>query len=112
MNKTIRAAVMIVFVLTAVAGCEKKVRYSGFIGGRPSFRPGPSGGIDHIYFKEDVDFRPYRKIMMDHVVFYLKKDAKYKGIFSRDLEELAKTFHKAVKKGTRPHVSPGGQTRS
>lgn len=82
-NKAVRAVVvvMIVFVLTAVTGCEKKVHYSGFIGGRPSFRPGLSGGIDHIYFKEDVDFRPYRKIMMDHVVFYLKKDAKLQRYF-------------------------------
>lgn len=87
---------LVVFSLTTTTGCAKKVRYSGFLTEHPPFRKGQY--IDLIYFKRDVDFRPYRKVMMDHVVFYLKDDAKYKGIFSHDLEEVAKIFHKKVKK--------------
>jgi hypothetical protein len=84
------------FVLIMTTGCAtQKTAHSGFLESYPVFEPGPKDGVDSVYLKRDVDFTSYNKIMMDHVVFYLSKDAKYKGIHADEMKELADAFHKA-----------------
>jgi hypothetical protein len=73
-----------------------KTKYSGFLGTYPKFKPGPKGGADKVYMKKAVNFKRYNKVMLDHVVFYFKKDAEYKGIHSDELKELSDVFHKEV----------------
>jgi hypothetical protein len=85
--------VMICFTLAIIAGCGSRVKYSGFLKNYPDFKPGH--GVDLSYVKENVDFK-YNKVMIDHVVFYFSKDAKYRGIHAGELQELANAFHKAM----------------
>ena len=84
------------FALSMNMGCAAKVKHSGFLKDYPKFKPGKEGGVDLIYLKENVDFKSYDKIMLDHVVFYFSKDAKYRGIHTNELQELADAFHKAM----------------
>jgi Protein of unknown function (DUF3313) len=84
------------FALSMNMGCAAKGKHSGFLKDYPKFKPGKEGGVDLIYLKENVDFKSYDKIMLDHVVFYFSKDAKYRGIHTNELQELADAFHKAM----------------
>ena len=84
------------FALSMNMGCASKGRYSGFLKDYPKFEPGPEGGADLIYLKENVDFKSYDKVMIDHVVFYFSEDAKYRGINTNELQELADVFHKTM----------------
>jgi len=88
--------VMVGCTLCMNMGCGAKVKHSGFLEDYPRFEPGPMGGVDLVYFKEGVDFKSYDKVMLDHVVFYFSKDAKYRGIHSNELNEMADAFHKAM----------------
>jgi len=92
-----RLSVFVIGVaLVTALGCATQPKYSGFLIDYPVFEAGPKGGADLVYFKEGVNFSNYDKIMMDHVVFYFKDDAEYKGIHADELNELAEAFHKAV----------------
>ncbi len=96
--KTVQRVVLIAimsFTLAITAGCGSRVKHSGFLKDYPDFKPGPEGGADLLYVKENVDFK-YNKVMIDHVVFYFSKDAKYRGIHAGELQELANAFHKAM----------------
>jgi hypothetical protein len=99
-------------VLAVSAGCaQQQVKYSGFLGNYPTFQPGPSEGADLVYMKKGVDFGKYDKLMFDQVVFYLKDDAKYKGIQPEEMKELADAFHLAGAKaleGAYPIVAEPG----
>jgi len=88
--------VLIGFTFTTVMGCAKKITTTGFMKDYPDFKEGPYGGSDWIYIKEGVNFSKYNKIMMDHVVFYWKDDADYKGIEPVVLTELSEAFNKAM----------------
>lgn len=84
------------FALSMNMGCASKGRYSGFLKDYPKFEPGAKGGADLVFIKEDVDFKSYDKVMIDYVVFYFGRDAKYRGINASELQELADAFHKAM----------------
>ena len=99
MNKRVCCSMLVVlisFSLITTIGCRAKVKQSGFLADYPQLEKGPMGGADFVYFKEGVDFKAYDKVMMDHVVFYFSKDAKYRGIHSQELKEMADAFHKAM----------------
>ena len=49
-----------------------------------------------VYRKKGVDFKKYNKIMLDHVVFYLKDDAKNKSIDPVQMAELSQKFHQSA----------------
>lgn len=83
------------FVLTGCAGAPQ-AQHSGFLKNYPPFQPGPSDGVDQVYTKPGVDLSKYRRVMLDEVQFYLKKDAAYQGIQADELTELTATFHRAV----------------
>ena len=110
-RKTVLLMVMAI-ILAAAAGCAKEqMKYSGFLGNYPKFQKGPSGGVALIYVKKGTDFSKYNKVMFDQVVFYLKKDAKYKDIRPEDMKELADTFARAAAKemkGAYPIVREAG----
>jgi hypothetical protein len=77
---------------TGCAGTGKEIKQSGFLGDYPDFQPGPKGGADWVYLKKGVDFSVYKRIMTDKVVFFFKEDAKYKGIYPEELQELSSAF--------------------
>ena len=83
-------------VLIMAMGCAPKAtQYSGFLKDYPQFVEGKAG-VDKVYEKKGVNFKKYNKIMLDHVVFYFKPDAEYKGIQTEELNTLAEAFHKAM----------------
>ncbi len=98
-------------LVVATSHAEQQAKYSGFLEDYPAFQPGPRGGVDLVYIKEGVAFKKYKKIMFDHVVFYLKEDSKYKGIQAEEMKELADSFHLAAVKaleGAYPIVGEPG----
>ncbi|MBI5057165.1 MAG: DUF3313 domain-containing protein [Nitrospirae bacterium] len=104
--------VIIGSILIIASGCaQKQVKYSGFLENYPTFQPGPKGGVDFVYLKEGVDFSKYNKVMLDYVVFYLKKDSEHKGIQAEEMKEMADAFHLAAVKalqGAYPIVGEPG----
>lgn len=52
--------------------------------------------FDRIYVKEGADFSVYDKILLEPVVFFLKDDARYKGIHPEELQKLSEAFNAAV----------------
>ena len=85
----------LVLTFTSAYG-EKEVRHSGFLGDYSHLTPGSKGQAAERYVKEGVDFKKYKKVMMDQVLFYLDEDAEDKGIDPNEMKELADKFHKAV----------------
>lgn len=83
------------FVLYGCAATPK-VEQTGFIRDAPQFQPGPSDGADQIYIKPGTDFSKYRRVMLEEVQFFIKKDAAQSGLQASDLKELSDTFHRAV----------------
>jgi hypothetical protein len=71
-------------------------QYSGFLGDYSQLKPGPESGAAKVYIKQGVDFKQYRKVIMDHVIFYFKEDAENKGIDTVEFTELSAKFHQAV----------------
>jgi len=82
--------------LAAFMGCttaQPQKGNSDFLGTYPQFEKGKEG-IDQRYLKPGVDFRNYKKIMMDEVVFFFKNEADYKGIQPSEISALGEEFHK------------------
>jgi hypothetical protein len=89
--------VFICVVFMFATGCAKQqVRKSGFLDNYDNFGPGRKGGVKLVYFNENVDFKKYNKVMLNHVVFFYNADSKYKGIHPGTLNELSSAFHKAI----------------
>jgi hypothetical protein len=114
MPKTLKNVfiVMVSLSLMTVTGCaKKKICHTGFFEECPDFKPGPKGGADYVYFKDNVDFKAYDKVMVNYVEFYFTEDAEYKGIHPLEMELLANTFHQKILealKGSYPVVSEAG----
>jgi hypothetical protein len=88
---------MAVAVMVAtMMGCAAQTpsSYSGFLEDYPPFEAGQKG-VDQRYLKAGVDFKNYRKILMDEVVFFFKDEAAYKGVIPSEIKELSDEFHKA-----------------
>ncbi len=86
---------MVSFTFMLAAGCaQKQVKQTGFLDNYPAFEQGMEG-VDKRYLKPGVDFKKYNKVMLDHVVFFFKGDADYKGIQTDELNKLAEEFHKS-----------------
>lgn len=90
-------ALVVMLLVPFISGAEEKMPQSGFLGDYSGFEPGPSGGVHWVYFKKDMEFGKYKKVMFDQVTFYLKEDAKDKGIQPDDIKELTEAFDNAVR---------------
>ena len=93
---------LIVFVfisalLVSFSANAAEMKKSGFLSDYSGMKKGPSGGADWVYIKEGVDLAKYKKVMVDQVTFFLKDDAKYKGIQQEDIKELTDAFDNAVR---------------
>jgi len=96
-TRIIGIIVACIFLSLGVAQAKLKPKeYSGFLVDYSQLKPGPKGGVAMVYRKQGVDFKKYNKIMLDHVVFYLKDDAENKGIDPVEMAELSEKFHKSA----------------
>lgn len=84
-------SVMVIGMLVGCASTQKQTT-SGFLGDYPVFEKGEEG-IDLRYLKEGVNFKKYKKIMMDEVVFFFMDNADYKGINPSEIKGLSEDFH-------------------
>ena len=99
MKKIIMHLLVFIFALSFLftGGCALfGQKYSGFLQDYPEMLSGGEGALDQYYIKEGVDIPYYKKIMLDHVVFYFNEDNEYKGIHADELKELANAFHSAM----------------
>jgi hypothetical protein len=90
-------AIVISCTLINVAGCagKPKINQSGFLKDYSYFREDPEELVNWLYIKEGASLGAYDKMIIDHVTFFFKEDADYKGIHPEELIELAKYFHTA-----------------
>ncbi len=58
--------------------------------------PGPPGGARMRWLKPGVDFRKYKKVMVDYVVFALADDSQYKGINGDEMKKLGDACTQAI----------------
>ncbi|MFH0997321.1 MAG: DUF3313 domain-containing protein [Pseudomonadota bacterium] len=102
MKKTGKALLAVVFglaLMVFVTSCASTrpaadQQAPGFLGSYyKDLAPGPEGGVKMRWLKPGVDFAKYNKVMLDSVVFFLAKDADYKGVDPQEMKELADGFN-------------------
>jgi hypothetical protein len=98
LTKVLSIATLSLVLSFTIAHAKKEVKHSGFLGDYSQLTPGSKGQLAERYIKDGVDFKKYKKVMMDQVMFYLNADAEDKGINPDEMKELADKFHKAVVK--------------
>ena len=76
-----------------LAGCATTTpqKQSGFLGEYyNNLQPGQTeGGAKLIWIKPGVDFKKYKKVMVDYVIFAIAEDSEYKGIDADELKKMA-----------------------
>ncbi len=97
MKNRLMVFVFVAALLVSFSAYAAEMKKSGFLSDYSAMKPGPKGGAAWVYFKEGVDFAKYKKLMVDQVTFFLKDDAKYKGIQPEDIKELTDAFNNAVR---------------
>jgi hypothetical protein len=74
----------------ASTGSASKRSGPGFLGNyAQKLEPGPKGGAKMRWLKPGVDFSKYKKVILEHVVFFLDDTSQYKGIDTAEMNELA-----------------------
>jgi hypothetical protein len=68
---------------------------SGFLTDYSCFQKDPEELVNWIYIKEGASLGDYDKMIVDHVTFFSKEDADFKGINAEEITELAKYCHTA-----------------
>jgi len=94
----ILVGLLLALLLCACAGPE--IKNSGFLGDEGSYAKltTPGRAVDKVWINPAADFTKYKKIMLDEVVFYLKKDGESQAVHPEDIKELTKAFHEAFVK--------------
>jgi hypothetical protein len=98
-NFTVILAMMIGLCLFAGAGwtAEEEMTKSGFLQDYSLLRSDdPMKAVNWVYVNVKADYSTYNKIMLDDVVFFISKDADYKGFEAKELADLGKAFHMAI----------------
>ena len=97
MKLALRIALMMMVAFALMAGtgwAKKEMRKSGFLSDYSKLEP-DLGYADFGYVKEGVNWKPYDKIMIDHLVFFHSNHAQYRGIQPDELKEIADVWHRA-----------------
>ena len=85
------------FITGPIWAAEKEMTKSGFLQDYSLLTPDdPMKMVNWLYTNEKVDIGPYNKIMLDDLVFFISKDADYKGFEANELAELGEAFQKAM----------------
>jgi hypothetical protein len=69
---------------------------SVFLNSYAGFKPGGEGQPNLVYLNPGRDFRPYNKLLIDHVVVYFNPESENKGVDPAQLVELTRYFHQAL----------------
>ena len=90
--------VILAFAMTTGCATDSGPHATGFLRDYSNLGKDPDDFAKRVYIRKDVAFGAYEKIMIDHVTFFLREDAEYKGIQADEMTELAQHFHTAVVK--------------
>jgi len=93
------AAMMIGFCLITSAGwaAEEEMPKAGFLQDYSKLTSkDPMKAVKWLYVNEKANVATYNKIILDDVVFFLAKDAEYKGFEAQEMVDLADAFKQAV----------------
>jgi hypothetical protein len=106
-------AVVIGLVFTVSTAFAEDFTRSGFLGNPSVYDQLRKTEIGtYRWLKPGVDFKMYKKYMVDSVVFFLADNSDYKGIDPQEMKELADEFNKdlvaAFKKHNLPIVADPG----
>jgi hypothetical protein len=93
-HSTVVALLILVFLGCTSYQGGMQAQHSGFLADYPEFSEGKDG-VDRVWIKPGVDWKPYNKIMLDQVVFYFSEGSEYKGLTSEEVAELSEAYHKA-----------------
>ena len=101
MKKAVKMALAVLFGLTflVTTAPAADIKFSGFLGGPTVYdqlAPGPPGGMTLRWINPNVDYKKYKKFMVDSVVFFLADASDYKGIDPQEMKELADEFNKQI----------------
>jgi hypothetical protein len=102
-RSVLNALIGISLIIGLMIGCsgQKKMSQSGFLSDYYQLHRGSdvsdyTNPVDWGYRDESVNFNAYKKVILEHVVFFFKQDAAYRGIQTAKLSELADIFHKTL----------------
>ncbi len=109
MKNRLKVFVLMSALLISFSVYASEMKKSGFLGDYSEMKKGPKGGVEWVYIKEGIDFAKYKKLMVDQVTFFLKDDAKYKGIQLEDVKELTEAFDDAVRENIGKHYELANQ---
>jgi hypothetical protein len=103
MRTSLKLRILLVLVMgfawTMASGCAApaKESRSGFLTDYSRLKQDdPLSTVDWLYVNESVVFGAYDEIMLEHVVFFLKGDAQYRGIQADEVTDLSDAFHDAI----------------
>ncbi len=99
MGRSGRVFIIVVFAaaLLASAGYAADSKYSGFLGDYyKNLQPGPKDGAKERWVKPGVDFKKYKRLMIDSVIFYFADDSEDKGIDAEEMKELQDAFNQEL----------------
>ena len=88
--------VVVIFALMFVAGCATIPPHSGFLQDYSELRPDPEDETLLWWEKENVDWKRYKRLMIDPVVVYLHPKAKTRQIEPDVLKELTDYFRNTI----------------
>jgi len=98
MKRALKAVILVLmgFILvTSIISCAStsgsKSSRSTFLGEyAKNLQPGPKGGAKERWFKPGVNFAKYKKVILEHVVFFFDETSENKAIDTSELDDLAK----------------------
>lgn len=90
MNKLIVLLMTMIFFSACTATTPKTAHDSGFLGDYSTkLEPGKKEGDPKLmWMRPGVDYRKYKRIMVDYVVFAFADDSEYKAIDANELKEI------------------------
>lgn len=88
--------VVVIFALMFVAGCATIPPHSGFLQDYSELRPDPEDETLLWWEKENVDWKRYKRFMIDPIVIYLHPKAKNRQIEPDVLKELTDYFRNTI----------------
>ena len=100
MKKGILQIIVLTLGMCLLAGTgwaqEKVLKPSGFLQDYSKLTSDdPMKKVDWVYIKEDTNWKQYKKLMLDDVVFFAAQNADFKGMEAQEMADLGKAFHQA-----------------
>ena len=98
-TSTMMVVVLISLCFAVIGGCAKQeMNQAGFLENYSQLEDDPFGYADGYFEKDNVAWGAYDKVIIDQVTFFLKEDAKYKGIDADDFNQLAQYWNDSMVK--------------